>query len=97
MGFNLKFRGTHTIYESEVVCKIREDEFNVTANPTVRRYNDLNQELLKPYVSHSAFTPYLTTVGLYSDNGELLAIGKLSQPIPKRADVETTIIVRMDL
>jgi len=97
MSFNIKFRGTHTIYENEIVCKIRDDEFNSTLNPTVRRYNDLDQQLLKPFTSHSLFTPYLTTVGLYDDRGQLLAIGKLSQAIPKRNDVETTILVRLDL
>lgn len=95
-GFELKFRATHTIYENEVLCRIREDEFNFTMNPTIRRYNDANSQLPKAYVTHSEWTPYVTTVGLFDDYGRLLVVGKLSTPIPKRDDVETTIIVRYD-
>ncbi len=95
-GFDMTFKGSHTIYENEYVCKIRDDEFNMTLNPTARRYNSKNEELYKPFVSHSDFTPYITTVGLYDDFGRLLAIGKLAQPIPKRSDIETTFIIRYD-
>jgi hypothetical protein len=39
---------------------------------------------------------YITSVGLYNDNNELLAIGKISQPTMKSFDNELLIKVRID-
>ena len=50
-----------------------------------------------PFVSGSTFAPYITTVGLYDDAGQLLAIGKLAQPIKKRSDVDMNFLIRLDL
>jgi len=40
--------------------------------------------------------PYITTIGLYNDDAQLLAIGKPSQAIQKRDDVDMNFIVRWD-
>jgi hypothetical protein len=34
---------------------------------------------------------------LYNDAGQLLAIGKLAQPIRKRSDVDMNFLIRLDL
>ena len=96
-NFKLEYNSTVTLYEHEYICKIKEDEFNFTINPTIRLNNDINSEIPKPIVSNNSFAPYITTVGLYNDAGELLAIGKLGTPIRKRDNVDTTIIVRFDV
>ena len=51
---------------------------------------------LLPFVTGSDFRPYITSIGLYNDNGELLAIGKLGSPLKKRQDVDVTVDVRLD-
>ena len=65
--------------------KIINDEFNY--------YED--------YVSldptGSFLAPYITTIGLYDNAGQLLAIGKLAQPIRKRPDVDMNFLIRIDL
>jgi hypothetical protein len=66
-------------------------------NPSLRLDKDLNSEIPDTYVSNPSFTPYITTVGMYNNRGELLAIGKLGTPIKKRNDVDLTIIVRFDV
>lgn len=48
-------------------------------------------------VTGSDFQPYITTVGLYNDSNELIAVGKLAQPLPKPADTELTIQVKLDV
>ena len=90
------YNSTVTLYEHEYICRIKQDEFNFTANPTIRQNNDANSELPKSFVSNSEFSPYVTTVGLYNKNGELVAIGKLATPIKKRDTVDLNIIVRFD-
>ena len=47
------------------------------------------------FMSGSAF-PYITTIGLYNDEGQLLVTGKCAQPIQKRSDIDMNFIVRWD-
>jgi hypothetical protein len=96
-GLNLEFSSTLTLYEYEYLCRLNSDEFNFTSNPTIRRNNDYNSSVPKPIVSDPNFNPYITTVGLYNDKGQLLAIGKLASAIQKRDNVDTNIIVRFDI
>ena len=49
------------------------------------------------FVTGSYFSPYVTTVGLYNNNYELLAVAKLSQPLPLSQITDTTILVNLDL
>jgi hypothetical protein len=56
-----------------------------------------NDTTYYPFVSSSDFAPYITTIGLYDNFGQLLAIGKLAQPIKKRSDVDMNFLIRLDL
>ena len=93
----LEFNSTVTLYEHEYLVRINEDEFNFTSNATIRKNNDLNSPVPKDIVLNDAFAPYITTIGLYTENGELVAIGKLGTPIKKRDDVDLSIVVRFDV
>ena len=95
--FSLEFNSTVTLYEHEYVCKLKDDEFNFTANPTIRLNNDVNSQIPKSIVLNDSFAPYITTVGLYNDAGQLLVVGKLGTPIQKRDNVDTNIIIRFDI
>ena len=48
------------------------------------------------FVTHSAFQPYITKVGLYNDFNELIAIGQLSHPIKNDEELALAINVRFD-
>ena len=65
-------------------------------NPTLRENNIITDDRLKGIVSHSEFSPYITTVGLYDDDFTLLATAKLAQPLKKPKKMDTTIVVRFD-
>ena len=95
--FYLEYNSTVTLYEHEYIIKIEADEFNFTTNATIRKENDVNSAIPKDFVFNSNFSPYITTIGLYSPKGELLAIGKLGTPIKKRDDVDLNFIVRFDV
>ena len=47
------------------------------------------------FISGTAF-PYITQIGLYNEDMQMLATAKLAQPIQKRDDVDTNFIVRWD-
>ena len=61
---------------------------------------DLMQNSVEPVhitATHSEFAPYMTTIGLYNDNKELLAVSKLSRAIKKDPDLGYTFIVKFDI
>lgn len=96
-GFTGSFRGTTTFYEHEVICKLRKSEYNFTQNWTVRKDKDENAKFVEDYTTGSFFNPYVTTIGLYNDNYDLIAIAKLASPLEKRDDVDINIIIRFDV
>lgn len=86
------FSSSMTIYETQYKCTIRESEFNATLNPSARD-TDGN---LNDNVTGSYFSPYVTTVGLYDEMQNLLAVGKLAQPLPTSDTTDTTILINLD-
>jgi hypothetical protein len=90
------FDSTITIYESQYKCTIRENEFNFSQNPSLISGSS-NSGIIYSFATGSYFNPYVTTVGLYNNNKELLAVAKLAQPLPLSAVTDTTIMVNLDL
>jgi hypothetical protein len=87
------FSSSITIWETQYKCTIRENEFTLTQNPTALSGSD---GTMYNFVTASYFNPYVTTVGLYDDEQNLLAIGKLSQPLPTSPTTDTTILINID-
>jgi len=92
-----KYKSTKELHELNILCEVGSNEFNVSQNPTLKKNNDVNSSILKPFVTGSDFKNYFTTIGLYNPNGDLIAIGKLASAIQNRDDVDITINVRLDL
>jgi hypothetical protein len=92
--YSASYRSTKTIYEMGVTVEIGSGDFNATLNRSATADDD---KTYQSYVTASSFAPYITTIGLYDDAGRLLAIGKLAQPIRKRADVDMNFLIRVDL
>lgn len=87
------FSSSYTIYEAQYKCTIRENEFNATLNPSAQLSGSGQ---LANNVTGSYFSPYVSTIGLYDENQNLLAVGKLAQPLPTTATTDTTILVNID-
>ena len=92
-----KLRNTHLIFENEFHCTIEEGEFNATLNPTARKYKTINKSELADFATGSNFQPYVTTIGLYNEDNELLVVGKLAQPVKTSNETDTTFVVRYDI
>lgn len=90
----LEFKSNQPIYTYNYHCKISDYEYNHTQNPTALSGSD---NKLRNNVSGSDFNPYITSIGLYNDAQELIAIGKLSQPLRKPSDTELTIQIKLDI
>ena len=74
-------------------CSARAGEFNHSQNPSYVTGD--NSELVNSNFIQEPVT-YITTVGLYNDNNELLAVAKLSKPFKKDTNTEALIKVRLD-
>ena len=72
--------------------RVKNSEFNYSSNPS---YIDANGNLNNTTMADSP-TTYITTVGLYNDDNNLLAVAKLSQPLKKDFTTETLIRVKLD-
>jgi hypothetical protein len=104
---NCAFSSSMTIYETQYKCTIRESEFNATLNPSAQASGSLltinsssfsqrGDGTLANNVTGSYFSPYVTTIGLYDEAQNLLAIGKLAQPLPTSDTTDTTILINLD-
>ena len=102
------FESTVTIYETQYKCTIRENEFNFSNNPSLisgsaaisngsgSLFPQPGSGKLNDNVTGSYFSPYITTVGLYNNNKELLAVAKLAQPLPVSSVTDTSILINFD-
>ena len=89
------FSSSFTIYETQYKCTIGESEFNYTLNPSIINSGS-NIGAMQSFATESYFDPYVTTVGLYNNDQELLAVGKLAQPLPTSKTTDTTILINID-
>lgn len=90
------FNSTLTIYEHTVVCNIEPNEFNSTLNATSFDIISGSNQTYNNYIYSGSAKPYVTTIGLYNDLNELLAIAKLSSPITRTNYTDQTFIIKFD-
>jgi hypothetical protein len=102
------FQSSRTIYETQYKCTIRENEFNYSQNPSIiSSSGNFTNPLISTcsidirgqvydFVTGSSFAPYVTTVGLYNGNNELLAVAKLSQPLPTSRTTDMSVLINID-
>lgn len=86
-------RSAENISSTHYFVRLGNREFNYSNNPTY--YNQTTG-----VISQEAFrnkpTTYMTTIGLYNDRNELVAVAKVSKPVKKSTDKEALIRVRLD-
>lgn len=90
--YNMQFNNTTELNSSIYFCRANHNDFNYSSNPS---YLDSSKIRVKNSTTDSPVT-YITTVGLYSADNELLAVAKLSEPLKKDPSTEMTLRVRLD-
>ena len=88
MAFNNTTELNSTIY----FCRANHSEFNYSSNPS---YLASSKLVVKNKTTDMPVS-YITSVGLYSADNELLAVAKLSEPLKKTPTNELTLRVRLD-
>lgn len=87
----LEFSGSHPIIVKTFMCRIHESECNCSRNPTWS--TDVSGTRVRTADNN---TTYISSVGLYNEDYELVAVAKLAQPIRKREQDRLDIRLRMD-
>jgi hypothetical protein len=82
-----------TVTSDYVFVRARNAEFNYSENPTFIS-GSTGEVLYADFVNNPQV--YFTTVGMYNDNNELLAVAKLSRPLIKDFTKEALIRVKLD-
>jgi hypothetical protein len=81
-----------TVSSRYFFTRVKNNEFNYTTNPSV--INDSGSLLYDTLIDNPQ--TYMTTVGMYNDNNELVAVAKLSRPLIKDFTKEALIRVKLD-
>ncbi len=91
-------RKSENVPSSHYFVRVKNRDFNYSNNPTF--VSDGTDDKTKGTIIYpeliSSPKTYITAVGLYNDNNELLAVGKLSKPTQKTFDNELLIKVKLD-
>ena len=82
-----------TITSDFIFVRPRSSEFNYSENPSFIS-GSTGEVLYSDFINNPQ--TYITTVGLYNDNSELLAVAKLSRPLLKDFTKEALIRVKLD-
>jgi hypothetical protein len=92
-GGSFKLNSQETITSDYVFVRTRNSEFNYTENPSY--ISGSTGEVIYNYFIDNPQT-YATTVGMYNDSNELLAVAKLSKPLVKDFTKESLVRVKLD-
>jgi hypothetical protein len=84
------------VYENYITAQIKENEFNLTYNPSIRITGSDAYSLIRNFATGSDFHPYASTLGLYNDDNELLMVAKFGQPVPISTETDMTFLIRYD-
>jgi hypothetical protein len=93
-NISCSFLNSYIIHETQYKCTFSENEFNFSLNPS--QISGSTEGTVYDFVTGSDFAPYVTTVGLYDDNQNLLAVGKLAQPVPTSRTTDMTFYINLD-
>jgi hypothetical protein len=91
-GSSFTLNSEETISSDYVFVRVKNAEYNYTSNPSMI---DVSGSFIYPNFVNSPQT-YMTTVGLYNTNNELLAVAKMSKPLVKDFTKESLVRVKLD-
>ena len=90
--YNIQFNNTTELNSTIYFCRVNHNEYNYSGNPT---YLSSSKIVVKDNIGDQPIS-YITSVGLYSADGALMAVGKLSEPLRKDPSIEYTLRARLD-
>lgn len=86
------FNNQTNLHSTVYFCRGLHDEFNYSSNPS---FLDSDQRIIPTSGTDNQTRSYITKVGLYSIQNELLGVASLSEPVKKSPDSEISVKVRL--
>jgi len=90
----IKVRGQYTVYQTQYKCTAEVGDFNYSYNRSLLTGSNVQYD--SDIVDSPEFMPYVTTIGLYNDNQDLIMVAKLTKPVQLNPYTDTNFIVRID-
>tara|TARA_R100000951_G_C2643092_1_gene181620 strand:+ start:437 stop:1435 length:999 start_codon:yes stop_codon:yes gene_type:complete len=90
----IEWKSNLPIYTHNYHCRVKANELNFTLNNTA-----VIQETgqIRDNITGSAFQPYVTTIGLYNDANQLIAVAKTASPVPKSTNTDMSFHIKLDM
>jgi hypothetical protein len=92
LGASFQSQAEETVSSNYIFVRVRNSEFNYSTNPS----NITGSGELRHDIMINTPQAYLTTVGLYNDNNDLLGVAKLSKPLLKDFTKEALVRIKLD-
>jgi len=93
LGASFGLNSEETITSDYIFVRSRNSEFNYSENPSFIS-GSTGEVIYDNFINHPQV--YATTVGMYNDSNELLAVAKLSRPLLKDFTKESLVRVKLD-
>ena len=90
---NIQFNNSTELNSTAYFLNAGPNEFNYSNNPS---YVSGSEIIVKNGKASNPSVAYITSAGLYSADGQLLAVGKLSEPLKKTPANEVSLKMRID-
>lgn len=88
----ITFNNQTNLHSTYYFCRAFNNEFNYSSNPT---FIDSDGRIVPTSGTDNQTRTYITTVGLYDVNNNLLGVAKLSEPVKKSPDNELVLRIRL--
>jgi hypothetical protein len=92
-GASFTLNSQETITSDYIFVRPRSSEFNYSENPSFIS-GSTGEVIYDDFINNPQ--TYITTVGLYNDTNDLLAVAKLSRPLKKDFTKEALVRVKLD-
>lgn len=92
----MTFQNVTNVNSTYITCRAEMDEFNYSSNPTfVGTDNEIVVIDDEQDVNQKTYS-FITSIGIYDANNNLIAVAKLSQPVKKTPETELNFRIRLD-
>ena len=93
LGANFQLNASETITSDYIFINTKASEFNYSENPSFIS-GSTGEVIYDVFINNPA--TYITTAGLYNDANELLAVAKLSRPLPNNFTKALLVRAKLD-
>jgi hypothetical protein len=91
---SVTMRSEQDLNQTTYYCRMYHNEYNFTSNPSFIQSGSQLGDIIPDMVGDP--TTFVTGIGLYNSNQEMVAVAKLNQPQKKDYNTEITVAAKLD-